>query len=224
MPPTLQEVRLRIEAACARANRPVSDVTLVGASKRIPAERLVPFFEAGLVDFGENYVQEGLGKIHDFEAAGLRANWHLIGALQTNKARDAVRHFGLIHSVDRPSLAEALDKAAANAGKVQDVLLQINLAGEESKAGCAPESAAELLEQIRAFPQLRCLGLMSLPPYLEEPEAMRPYHAQLRELRDKLAPGSLPILSMGMSNDFEVAIEEGATHVRVGTRLFGGRV
>lgn len=224
MPPTLRDVRARIEAVCARANRPVSDITLVGASKHVPAERLAPFFEAGLLDFGENYVQEGISKIQVFEAEGRQANWHLIGALQSNKARDAVRYFGLIHSVDRLSLAEALNKTAAKAGKVQDVLLQINLAGEGSKAGCAPEGAAELLERVQGFTSLRCRGLMSLPPYHEEPEAMRPYHAQLRQLRDSLEAESLQILSMGMSNDFEVAIEEGATHVRVGTRLFGGRM
>lgn len=181
---------------------------------------MAEFLEAGLENCGENYVQEALKKIGELEKYAV--NWHFIGALQSNKAREAVRHFALIHSVDRISLAKELDKEAAKIGKIQPVLLQINLGHENSKAGCAPENAAQLLENCRKLKNLEVQGLMSLPPYFPEKEKMRPFHAQLRLLRDGL-DANLPILSMGMSNDFEIAIEEGANLVRIGTALFGER-
>lgn len=214
------KIQTRIQAACTRAKREPSEITLVGASKTQPAARLREFYESGLRDFGENYIQEGIGKVRDFREHGLNATWHFIGALQSNKARDAVAHFELIHSVDRLSLARELDKEARKIGKMQRVLLQVNLGGEGSKAGVSPGELGALFGEVSRLENLRVEGLMSLPPFLDDLEAMRPFHRQLRELGAELG---LKSLSMGMSADFEVAIEEGATHVRLGTALFGGR-
>ncbi len=153
-------------------------------------------------------------------------SWHLVGHLQTNKAKPAVELFDLIHAVDRGKLARALDAAAAQLGKVQDVLLQVNQAGEDTKSGVAPEAAAELLQEVAQLPHLRVRGLMTMPPWFADPEAARPYFKALRELRDRLRDlTGLPLteLSMGMSGDFAVAVEEGATLVRVGTAIFGHR-
>ena len=207
--------------ACARAGRDADDVQLVGASKTVEAARLVPYFEAGLFDFGENYIQEGIAKVAHFRERDLDAHWHFIGALQSNKAREAVANFELIHSVDRMSLARALDKEARRIDKVQRVLIQVNVGDEDSKAGVAPGELAGLLEKISQLQNLRVEGLMSLPPYDEDAEKTRPFHAKLRELNEKLGVG--PQLSMGMSRDYAVAIEEGATKIRIGTALFGAR-
>lgn len=222
---SLHEVQSRIHSACARAKREVATVALLGASKSVETSRLESFYAAGLRCFGENYIQEGVQKVLRFEEKKLDVNWHFIGALQSNKAREAVAHFELIHSVDRLSLARELDKEAAKIGKVQRVLVQVNLENEASKAGVAPEKLAVLLQEIGALQNLQLEGLMSLPPFCEDAEAMRPFHRQLRQLRDSMAPAfpTLAHLSMGMSHDFEVAIEEGATLVRVGTALFGAR-
>ncbi|RYG57032.1 YggS family pyridoxal phosphate-dependent enzyme, partial [bacterium] len=186
---------------------------------------LEPFFVEGLQNFGENYVQEGLPKVKFFRERDLNATWHLIGALQSNKAREAVAHFDLIHSLDRLSLAKELDKEARKLGKIQRVLIQVNVGHEDSKAGADPEAVPQLLEACSAFSNLQVEGLMSLPPYNDDAEQTRPYHRHLRELRETLMSSKhpLPILSMGMSRDFEIAIEEGATHVRIGTALFGTR-
>lgn len=225
----LAEIREKIARACERVGRPPEDVTLVGASKTVQVERLRPFYEAGLRDFGENYVQEALGKIQAFENSGLAANWHCIGALQSRKARDVAGKFTLIHSVDRLSLAREIDKAAAKLGKIQEVLLQVNLGGEATKSGVEPADLAELFCACRELPHSRVRGLMSLPPYREIAEETREFHRALRILREELitkngaSPEEFAYLSMGMTHDFEIAIEEGATHVRVGTGLFGGR-
>ncbi len=225
-------LRARIARACERVERNPSEVCLIGAAKTVIARRLQPFIAAGLADVGENYVQEGVAKrakIHDPVRwdAEWHVRWHLIGALQRNKARQAVGAFALIHSVDRPSLAQALDHAAENAGLVQDVLLQVNLGGEASKSGCAPHDLENLARQCVALTHLRVGGLMCLPPYEADAERTRPYFRELREMRDGLAAQNLlpenAQLSMGMSDDFEVAIEEGATMVRIGTALFGPR-
>ena len=252
---SLHVVQERIGQACARAGRAENSVCLVGAAKTVPAERLNTFLDAGLTDIGENYVQEAVAKMSVLnQATQLKhARWHLIGALQSNKAREAVRSFDLIHSVDRLALAVAIDKAAQARNKVQEVLLQVNVGTEASKAGCAPQELRGLAEQCATLPNLAVRGLMALPPYHDDPEQMRPYFRQLREARDALfqGPGALfspdsglkpsmdgaadsaanahnwhtsyGHLSMGMSNDFEVAIQEGATIVRVGTALFGVR-
>ena len=222
-----------IGRACDRAGRSRDSVTLIAASKTVDAGHLAAYLRAGLAHVGENYVQEGLAKqaaLHSGEGINFAGvHWHFIGALQSNKAREAVAHFELIHTVDRISLARELNKEAARSNRVQDILLQVNLGAEVSKAGVSPAALAELLEQCRNLGNLRIRGLMSLPPYEPDSEAMRPYHSQLRqlllEMREQcsLDSSQFQVLSMGMSNDFEVAIEEGATHVRVGTALFGAR-
>lgn len=218
----LREVLNRIEAACGRCGRNAGEVTLIGAAKTVPAERIREFLEAGLDHVGENYVQEAKAK--QDALSDLTPSWHLIGALQSNKARDAVNCFEAIHSVDRASLANALQKEAAAINKVQEVLLQVNLGDEESKAGCSPAELEQLVERCRELPNLAVRGLMCLPPYCEDLEEVRPYFKQLRELRDRWHPAGVgPELSMGMSHDYEVAIEEGATMVRIGTALFGAR-
>ena len=220
----LAEICSRIAAACERAGRDVGEVTLVAASKTVAPEQLGPFIEAGLINLGENYVQEGISKIEVLKAG---VWWHLIGALQSNKAKQAVAHFDLIHSVDRVSLAQALNRAAGEAGKVQPILLQVNVGDESSKAGCSFEELPQLAQSCAAFTNLEVRGLMCLPPYNEDFEKTRPYFRALREARDRLQGefgAHLCQLSMGMSNDFEIAIEEGATLVRVGTALFGDRV
>jgi pyridoxal phosphate enzyme (YggS family) len=178
---------------------------------------------AGLTEFGENKVQEARGKIEELG----RGRWHLIGHLQTNKAKEAVRLFDAIDSLDRLDLAQELDRRAEALGKTQEVLLQVNVAGESTKFGCAPGSARELAGAINALPRLSLRGLMTIAPYAPEPEKSRPHFAALRELRDTLQRDTglhLPVLSMGMSGDFTVAIEEGSTSVRIGTALFGARL
>jgi pyridoxal phosphate enzyme (YggS family) len=218
----LGEVGKRIDAAARLAHRDPAAVKLVAVSKTVDAGRIKEAWDAGQQIFGENYLQESREKI---AALGPGPIWHFIGHLQTNKAKAAVELFHLIHSVDRIHLAQALEKAAAGQQKVQEILLQVNLAGEESKSGVAPEAAAELLREIRRLPHLQVMGLMTMPPFLP-PEAVRPYFRALREMRDRLVHldlGPLPELSMGMSGDYEVAVEEGATLVRVGTAIFGER-
>jgi pyridoxal phosphate enzyme (YggS family) len=215
----LREIQARMAAACARNERDAGEVTLIGASKTVAAPRLREFIAAGLTDVGENYLQEGLAKIELLREENV--HWHFIGSLQSNKARAAVQHFELIHSLDRASLAQALNKAAHEAGKVQRVLLQVNVSGESSKSGCAPGDLPQLLELCAALPHLRIEGLMALPAYEVDANVVRPSFVLLRELRDRFVPGGA--LSMGMSGDYEIAIEEGATFVRVGTALFGAR-
>jgi pyridoxal phosphate enzyme (YggS family) len=221
----LEEITRRIEDAARTAGRDPAGIRLVAVTKTVGLERLKEAVAAGQTLFGENYVQEARGKI---ASLGPGLTWHFIGHLQSNKAKAAVELFGLIHSVDRRSLAQALDQAAARLGKVQNILLQVNLAGEASKSGTAPESAQDLLSEISQMPNLRVLGLMTMPPWFDEPEKVRPYFRGLRELRDRLrrlqlVAGGLPELSMGMTGDFEVAVSEGATLVRIGTAIFGRR-
>lgn len=215
----------RLAAAAQRVGRSPHLVQVLGASKTVAVDRIRQAVAAGLRRFGENYLQEAKPKIAAL--AQEQISWHFIGHLQSNKAREAVRYFDLIHSVDRPSLATALEQAAAKIGKIQDILLEINLAGEASKSGAPPTEAADLLHHCLGLPHLRVVGLMALPPWDPDPEASRPYFRALRQLRDRLQqqfPGtSLPELSMGMSADYEVAVEEGATLVRLGTALFGPR-
>ncbi len=221
----LEEINRRLNDAARRAGREPAEIRLVAVTKTVSPERLQEALAAGQSLFGENYVQEAKTKI-----ASLRPDltWHFIGHLQSNKARVAVELFDLIHSVDRLSLAQALEQAASRQGKVQNILLQVNLAGEESKSGTAPANAQALLLAISQMPHLRVLGLMTMPPWFDEPERVRPYFKELRELRDrlrrlKLVEGDLPELSMGMTGDFEVAVAEGATLVRIGTAIFGRR-
>jgi PLP dependent protein len=219
----LEEVRAAIAAAAHRARRDPGGVRLVAVSKTVDLERIRAAADAGQDLFGENYLQEARDKI---AALGRPVSWHLVGSLQSNKAREAVALFDLIHAVDRLKLARALDAAAARLGKVQDVLIQVNQAGETTKSGVEPAAAPALLQEVAGMPHLRILGLMTMPPWFPDPEAARPYFQALRVLRDHLRGlTGLPLteLSMGMSGDFAVAVEEGATLVRVGTAIFGSR-
>ncbi|MEW6388427.1 MAG: YggS family pyridoxal phosphate-dependent enzyme [Thermodesulfobacteriota bacterium] len=221
----LAKVRGRIEAAARRVGRDPGEVRLVAVSKTVPLARLQEAVAAGHKLFGENYLQEAREKIG---ALGAGLSWHLVGHLQTKKAKAAVELFDLIHAVDRPKLARALEEAAERRGKVQEILVQVKLAKEETKSGAPPEEVPALLQEIARMPHLRVLGLMTMPPWFSDPEEARPYFRALRELRDRLRsqniiPGPLDELSMGMTGDFEVAVEEGATLVRVGTAIFGPR-
>jgi pyridoxal phosphate enzyme (YggS family) len=219
----LEAVRNAIAAACRRAGRDPGEVRLVAVSKTVDLDRIRAAIAAGQDLFGENYLQEAKDKI---DVLGRQVGWHLVGHLQTNKAKPAVELFDLIHGVDRSKLARALDSAADRLGKVQDVLIQVNQGGEDTKSGVAPEAAMALVQEVARLPHLRLLGLMTMPPWFADPEQARPYFRSLRELRDRLQGLSglpLPELSMGMSGDFTVAVEEGATLVRVGTAIFGRR-
>jgi pyridoxal phosphate enzyme (YggS family) len=206
----------RIAAACARAGRKRTDVQLVAVSKTFPAADVDHAIAAGMTDIGENKVQETRDKKP--LVAG-DARWHLIGHLQSNKAKDAVRLYDVIQTVDSIELAEKIARAAESAGKRQDVLLQVNIGRELQKSGAAPDSVPDLTRRIAAIPALRLTGLMAIPP-AGEAEEMRPYFRELLAMRDGLG---LAELSMGMTDDFEVAIEEGATIIRVGRAIFGRR-
>jgi pyridoxal phosphate enzyme (YggS family) len=219
------QIQARIEEACQRAARPAASVVLVGASKTQPAAALAEAWRAGLRVFGENRVQEALAK-----SPGLppEIEWHLIGPLQSNKVRAALGLFRAIHSIDRPGIAEAVDREAGARGVSVTGFLEVNLGGEESKHGFSAAGLAEAVLPLSRLRHLRIAGLMAIPPPGDSPEDSRPWFRKLRELRDGLAArpewqGFPGWLSMGMSDDFEVAIEEGATHVRVGTALFGPR-
>jgi|UniRef100_A0A7V6A526 pyridoxal phosphate enzyme (YggS family) len=219
----LEEIKRRLDDAARRAGRDLADIRLVAVTKTVGVERLKIAVAAGQTLFGENYVQEASGKI---ATLGPGLTWHFIGHLQSNKAKAAVELFDLIHSVDRLSLAQALEQAAARRDKIQDLLLQVNVAGEASKSGAAPEHVEDLLREISKMPHLRVMGLMTMPPWFDDPEKVRPYFRALRELRDRLRDvhgAELPELSMGMTGDFEVAVSEGATLVRIGTAIFGQR-
>ncbi len=225
----IAQVREQIAAAARRVNRSPSEITLMGVSKTFPAERIREAYAAGLRVFGENRVQELAAKADTLR--DLReVEWHLIGHLQSNKAAKAAELFDAVDSVDSVRTAEKLNASAESAGKTLPVLIEINVGGEEAKSGVAP--ASEELERILQgglrWGNLKIRGLMTVPPYVEDPEGSRPYFHQLRQIRDSIAARGLPqigmtVLSMGMSLDFEVAVEEGATCVRVGTAIFGER-
>ena len=220
----LASVRERIAAAAAACGRDPLGVTLVAVSKFHPAEAVAMAAGAGQSVFGESYIQEALAKMEALATTPLA--WHFIGRLQKNKAKFAAGRFALIHTVDSLDLARTLQKRALAVGVVQDVLMQVNLAGETQKAGIAEEQAQSLAEDMLGMGNLRLLGLMVMPPYFDDPEQSRPYFIRLRALRGELAArlgAPLPFLSMGMSNDLAQAVEEGATHVRVGTDIFGER-
>lgn len=220
----LEGVRERIHASCLRAGRRTDEITLIAVSKTFPAESIRAAYEAGLREFGENRVQERESKSAALTDLGV--TWHLIGHLQSNKARRAAQLFSRIDSVDGAALVSKLDSAAAEFGKRLPVLIEVNLGGEAAKSGVTPEQLDALADHIAPLAHLELRGLMSVPPFFEDPERVRPYFAKLRALRDNLAARRnipLPALSMGMSHDFEVAIEEGATEIRVGSAIFGAR-
>jgi len=221
----LRSVEDRIAAAARRAGREPSSVRLVTVTKTVDRDRIRQAITAGAAILGENRVQEAKEKI---EAFGKAANWHLIGHLQTNKAKYAVKLFDLIHSVDNRELAKELDRQAGKIGKVQDVLIEVSIAGEAAKAGVGIGDTVQLVKEAAGLKHIRVLGLMTMPPFSDDPERSRPYFRKLRDLADAvrkeaIAGVSMNELSMGMSGDFEVAIEEGATLVRVGTAIFGER-
>jgi pyridoxal phosphate enzyme (YggS family) len=221
----------RIEEACARGGRRREEVVLVGVSKTQPAEALAAAWHAGLRVFGENRVQEALAKSRELPPEVIDIadiEWHLIGPLQTNKVKAALDLFRTIHSVDRLRVAEALDQEAGRRGLTVSGFLEVNLGGEESKHGFAAEGLAEAVRPLAGLRHLKIAGLMAIPPQSDDPEDSRPWFRRLRGLRDELASrpewtGFPGWLSMGMSHDFEIAVEEGATHVRVGSSLFGPR-
>jgi PLP dependent protein len=222
----LTEVRSRIAAAAQSAGRDPASVRLIAVSKTIPADVIRSAYEAGQRDFGENRVQEGLQKIHT--SADLEIRWHLLGHLQTNKARKAGAAFATIQSVDSVELLLKLDQAAGESGTRLELLIQVDLAGETTKFGAAPDEMAPLFDAASRLKAATLVGLMTLPPLPETPEDARPWFRRLRALRDEWLASGVPAsmlreLSMGMSGDFEVAIEEGATMVRVGTAIFGSR-
>ena len=222
----LTEVRSRMTAAARSAGRDPSSIQLIAVSKTFPLDLVRAAYAAGQRDFGENRVQEALQKIEN--AADLQIRWHLLGHLQTNKARKAAAAFAMIQSVDSLELLQKLDLAAVEAGTAPELLIQVDLAGEATKFGVSPADVPPLLEAAAALRAARMTGLMALPPYPKDPEDSRPWFKRLRELRDEWMRSGVPAdmlreLSMGMSGDFEVAIQEGSTIVRVGTAIFGRR-
>jgi len=222
----LERVRQQIEAAANGCGRDPDAVQLVAVSKTVPVERVRQAIDAGVTVLGENYVQEARDKIEALSDCEVR--WHFIGHLQSNKAKYAVALFDLIHSVDSVKLAAEIDKRAAKIGKKQPVLVQVNIAEEESKSGVSAEQSDALVKEISAFEHLEVRGLMTMPPFFNQPERVRPYFRTLRRLRDRIRKMAIPgielnELSMGMTGDFQVAIEEGATLVRIGTAIFGER-
>jgi pyridoxal phosphate enzyme (YggS family) len=222
----LKEVTERIRKAAEACRRPLESVRLIAVSKTVPAKVVQEAIEAGVTDLGENYIQEARDKIHSL--ARFPVNWHFIGHLQSNKAKYAVRMFDLIHSLDSLKLAQELDKYAKKNDKVQAVLIQVNVAREDSKSGVYVEETLRLLKDISRLENIAVKGLMTMPPFFNAPEKVRPYFAALRNLRDRIKAEKIPNivmdeLSMGMTGDFEAAIAEGATMVRIGTAIFGER-
>jgi pyridoxal phosphate enzyme (YggS family) len=219
----LARVRARIAAACVRSGRDPAGVRLVAVSKAKPASDVVRAVDAGQTIFGENRVQEALAKQAEVDSD---VEWHLVGALQRNKARHAVGAFTLLHGVGDPKLLAEIDRRAGAAGIHQAVLLQVRLGDESSKSGVDPPGLAALVDTASGLPHLELRGLMTIPPPVDQVEQVRPWFRRLRQLRDAettRAGIALPELSMGMTGDFEVAVEEGATLVRVGTAIFGAR-
>lgn len=223
----LKSVRDRINGSAVKAGRDSDNIKLVAVTKTVSPDRIIEAVRAGVTIVGENRVQEAQKKISDLRSqiSVVRPEWHFIGHLQTNKTKTAVRLFDLIHSVDSTRLAEELNRQAAGTGKEQRILVEVKLSGEKTKHGIDEKDLMELLVNISYLKNIRLEGLMTIPPFFDAPEKARPYFKRLREIRDDLARKGfrLPELSMGMSGDFEVAIEEGATMVRIGTAIFGER-
>ena len=222
---TIQSVEARIQAACSRSGRSRDEVTLICVTKTMPVEDLQEAYDAGQRCFGENRVQE----INDkFPQLPDDIRWHMIGHLQRNKVKYLMDKAVMIHSVDSAPLAQAVSREAVKAGRTMDILLEVNAAGEESKFGLTYDEVLPLIREIAPLPGIRICGLMTVAPYTDDPETNRPYFRKLRDLsvdieRESIDNVSMHILSMGMTGDFEVAIEEGATHIRVGTAIFGKR-
>ncbi|MDD2605933.1 MAG: YggS family pyridoxal phosphate-dependent enzyme [Desulfobacteraceae bacterium] len=219
-------VRERMALAARRCGRDPAEVALVAVSKTHAAEMVRQAWEAGVTMVGENYIQEARDKIAALSDCAI--SWHFIGHLQSNKAKSAVDLFDLIHGVDSLKLAREIDKQAAKIGKTQPILIQVNISGETTKAGTTEEAALSLVREAGRLEHLHVRGLMTMPPFFDQPERARPYFAALRRLRDRIRAEAIAgvdvvELSMGMTGDFEVAVEEGATLVRIGTAIFGPR-
>jgi hypothetical protein len=222
----IDEIRQRIAHACRRAGRAGSDVTLVAVAKTFPAGAVREAAHAGAADIGENYVQELLGKRADLAGEAIR--WHFIGHLQSNKVKYIADWIHMVHAVDAEPLVREIDRRAAQAKRTVDCLVEVNTTGEESKFGVSPGAAVALVRALAPYENVRIAGLMTIGPFLPDPDASRPMFRRLRELKEEIAAlGQSNVtmlhLSMGMTGDFEVAIEEGATHVRIGTAIFGKR-
>jgi pyridoxal phosphate enzyme (YggS family) len=219
----LKFIRENVQKACAKSRRPQSAITIIGVSKLQPIELVREGVEtARLKDLGENYVQDLTERLEIFPDV----RWHLIGPLQTNKAKSVVGKVALIHTIDRLSLIEVVARLAVERNTIQEILLQINIAGEESKSGVSPEGAAKLIREIKSKPSLKLRGLMTMPPYVENSELSRTHFKNLCALMNRLNKEmevNMDVLSMGTSQDYDVAVEEGATHIRVGTILFKER-
>jgi pyridoxal phosphate enzyme (YggS family) len=221
----IRRVRGAMAEAARRSGRPPEAIRLMAVTKTVDDDRILAAIQAGVELIGENYVQEAKRKI---EKLGKTSEWHLIGRLQTNKAKYAVHLFDMIHSVDRLELAAELDRRARAAGRVIPILIEVNVGGEESKSGIPLDSAPDLIRMAAPLANLSILGLMTMPPWFDDPEESRPYFHAMRELRDRIAGEAIPRvemreLSMGMTDDYVVAIEEGATIVRIGRGIFGER-
>jgi pyridoxal phosphate enzyme (YggS family) len=222
----LAEIRARIARAADRARRDPSSIRLVAVSKTFSAEYVRAAADAGLVDFGENKVQEALPKMD--RTADLPLRWHLVGHLQSNKAKKAAARFDVVHSIDDAALIAKLDEAAVAAGRSVELFVQVDLAGEATKHGAGEDVLLPIFEAARSTRAARVTGLMLLPPFTDDPEQTRPFFRSLRQVRERLlkqgvGAGLLSELSMGMSHDFEIAVEEGATLLRIGTAIFGHR-
>ena len=222
----LEQIRKRIQSAAEACDRNNEEIQLVAVSKTKPKEKLIEAFDAGIKVFGENYVQEAREKFNALYTYPI--SWHFIGHLQTNKAKYVVKIFDLIHSVDSYKLAKELDKQARKNNKIQKVLVQVNIAEEDSKSGVQAHDTLSLIREISLLGNLSVKGLMTMPPYFNAPEKARPFFKALRQLRNDIRKAHIPgismnELSMGMTGDFEVAIQEGATLVRIGTAIFGER-
>jgi pyridoxal phosphate enzyme (YggS family) len=218
----LLRVTERIDKAARKVGRDPEEIKLVAVSKTVETDRIKEAIEAGVTILGENYVQEAQKKI---EEIGRPVSWHFIGHLQSNKAKYAIRLFDLIHSLDSVPLAEELNRRAEQADRVMKAMIEVNLSKEATKFGADEEKVLSLAKRIQNLNHLSLEGLMTMPPYFDSPEMSRPYYIALRELKERMAKEGIPMkeLSMGMSNDFEIAVEEGATYVRVGTAIFGPR-
>ena len=222
----LETIHQRIATAATGCGRNPQTVRLVAVSKTVDVDRVARAIDAGVTVLGENYIQEARDKFNALYDRSVQ--WHFIGHLQSNKAKYAVRMFDLIHSVDSLKLAQAIDKAAAKNGKVQDILIQVNISREETKSGTSEADAVELVEAAGRLENIRVKGLMTMPPYYDDPDRARPFFRRLARLAETITARNLSgvamdELSMGMTGDFEVAIEEGATLVRIGTAIFGAR-
>lgn len=211
----IQRVLTQIEEAAKRSGRDKDAVKLIAVTKEASFEKMREAVEAGIIDVGENRVKDAVAKMELFDSHVLQ--WHMIGHLQSNKAKEAVKNFSVIHSVDSIKLAHVINKEADKNRKVQDILVEVNVSGEEGKFGIKPENLTNLLKEVKSFKHVKVLGLMTMAPFTDSPESVRPYFKKLKELANM---HNLKELSMGMTQDFEVAVEEGATMVRVGSAIF----